>query len=71
MPQIKSCSELNFLQKTQWAYMSIPRTGARELQKLPFLKYCNVQKRKNRFVLGVSTAKNTDYIKERLHQEML
>ncbi len=32
----KSCSELNFLQISQWAHMSIcPRSGARELVIIP------------------------------------
>ncbi len=31
----KSCSELNFVQKSQWAHMSInPRSGARGLKRL-------------------------------------
>ncbi len=40
--------------------MSIyPRSGARELQKLPSSKYYNVQKRESWFALGFDAAKNT------------
>ncbi len=36
----KSCPELNFLQKSQWAHMfNSPRTGARGLERSPCLKY--------------------------------
>ncbi len=36
-------SELNFLQKSQWAHMSIsPRSEARRLERLPYLKYYSV-----------------------------
>ncbi len=41
----KSCWELNFLQKTQWAHMSISSRRARSLQRLPCFKYYNVLKR--------------------------
>ncbi len=43
------------------AYLYL-RSGARGLQKLPFLKYYNVLEWKNRFNLGLYTAKITDYI---------
>ncbi len=36
----KNCSKINFLQTTHWTHISIsPRSGARGLQRLPFLKY--------------------------------
>ncbi len=41
----KSCSELNFLQKSQLAHISIfPGSGARGLQRLMCLKYYNLLK---------------------------
>ncbi len=41
----KSRWELNFVQKSQWAHMSIsPKSGASWLERLPFLKYYNVLK---------------------------
>ncbi len=39
-----------------------PASGARGLQKLPWLKYYNVLKWKSRFTLVLNGAKNTDYI---------
>ncbi len=41
-----------------------PRSGAKEHQRLPCLKYCNILKWKSRFSLGLNTAKFTAYIKE-------
>ncbi len=38
--------------------------GARGLQRLPFSKYKNVQKRQSRFTLVFDTAKNTHYVKK-------
>ncbi len=39
----KSCSELNFLQKTLWTHISVsPRSGAKGLQRFPFLISYNV-----------------------------
>ncbi len=39
--------------------MSIsPQSGAMELQRLPSLKYFNVQKWEHRFTLGLDAAKN-------------
>ncbi len=41
----KCCTELNLLQKTLWAHISIyPWNGARGLQKFQFLKYYNALK---------------------------
>ncbi len=41
----KSCSELNFLQKSPWAHMSIsPRSRTRGLQRFVFSKYYNILK---------------------------
>ncbi len=55
----KSYSELNFVQKTPLAYMSISsKKGARELQTLICLKPYNVQKWEIRFTLGLNAAKN-------------
>ncbi len=59
----KSCSELNFVQKSQRVHMSISvRSGARGLERLPSFKYYNVQKLESRFTLGLIGAKNTHYI---------
>ncbi len=56
----KNCQKLNFLQKTQWATMSIfPSIGTKGLQRLPRFKYCNELKQESRFILGLNTAKNT------------
>ncbi len=61
----KSCSELNFLRKSQQVHTSIsPRSVARGLQRLPFLRYYNVLKWGSRFTLGLNAAKITDYIKK-------
>ncbi len=59
----KSCWALNSVQKSHWAYMSVsPRSGAKGLQRLPSWKYYYVQKRENRFTLGLDTVKTTQYI---------
>ncbi len=42
-----------------------PRSGARWLQRLTFLKHYNVLKRESRFTLVLNAAKNTNYIKKR------
>ncbi len=52
----KSCSESNFVQKSQWAHMSIsPTSGAERLQRSVWLKSYNVQKWEIRFTLGFDT----------------
>ncbi len=38
------------------------RSGTRELERLPFLKYYNALKQESRFTLGLNAAKNTHYI---------
>ncbi len=44
--------------------MSIsPQSGARELERLIWLKYDNVLKWQNTFNLGLNTAKNTHHSK--------
>ncbi len=41
----KSCWELNFVQKSQWAHMSVSsRSWTKGLERLPSLKYYNVLK---------------------------
>ncbi len=61
----KNCSELNSVQKMQQAHMSISlQSGARGLQRLPYLKYCNVWEWEGRFTLQQNAAKNTDYIQK-------
>ncbi len=57
--------ELNSLQKSHWAHMSIfPQSGARLPERLTRLKYYNVPKRQIIFTLGLNAAKNTDIMKE-------
>ncbi len=54
----KSCSELNCVRKSPRAHMSIsPRSGARGLEKLIWLKYNIILKRENTFALGLNAAK--------------
>ncbi len=61
----KSCCELNFVQKSQQAHMCIfPRSVARGLQRLPSLKYYNVQKGESGLTLGLNNDKNTHYVKK-------
>ncbi len=65
----KSCWALNFIQKNQWTHMSISLwSGDRELQRQSCLTYYNVNKRENRFTLGLDTAKNTHYIIKKMLQ---
>ncbi len=60
----KCCSELNFVQKSLQAHLSISnQSGARGLERYPSLKYYNVEKRKSRFTLGLDSAKNKHRIK--------
>ncbi len=61
----KSCSELNFVQRSPRAHMSIsPMGGAMGLQRSVCLKCYNAQKREIRFTLGLNAAKNTHYMKK-------
>ncbi len=56
---------MNFLQKNQWAHMSIsPGSGASGLQGLPCLKHFNVLQWESRFALQLNAAKTTEYIKK-------
>ncbi len=62
----ESCSNLNFIQKSLRAHMSTnPRSGARRLERLIWLKYNIVQKWQITFNLGLNAAKNTHYTKKR------
>ncbi len=47
-----------------------PRSGARGLQKLSFLKYYNVLEWESGFTLGLNAAENTDYIKMSLREKL-
>ncbi len=68
----ESCWEFNFLQKTQWAHVSIsPKCGARGLERLLCLKYYNVLKRENRLTLKLNVVKNSDHMKENLKWKLL
>ncbi len=50
--------ELNFVQKSLQAHMSIyPQSGARGLERYLFFKYYNVEKWKSRFTLGLNVPK--------------
>ncbi len=61
----KSCSELNFLQKSPQEYMSIsPQSGAWGLERLIWLRYDIVLKWKNTFNLGLNAAKSTHHRKK-------
>ncbi len=60
----KSYWELNFIQKSQRAHVSIScRSGVKELERLLSLK-CNVLKCESRFTLGLNNAKNMHYVKK-------
>ncbi len=62
----KSCLELNFVQKSSWAHISIsPRSGDRGLQRSVCLKSYNVQKLEISFTLGLNAAKNTHFMKKK------
>ncbi len=61
----KSCSAWNYVKRGQWAHMSISLGNeVRGLQRLPSLKYYNVQKWESRFSLGLNAAKSTDYMRK-------
>ncbi len=61
----KSFLELNSLQKSHWAHMSIsPWRGDRQLERFIWLKYYNVQKRQIIITLVLNVAKNTDFMKK-------
>ncbi len=46
----KGCSKLNFIQESQWVYISIsPKSGARGLEKLPSLKHSHALKQNSIF----------------------
>ncbi len=64
----KSCSALNCVQKSQWesigAYAYLPQKWKYGPQRLPSLKYYNVQKWESRFFLGHDAAKNTQHIQK-------
>ncbi len=59
----KSCSELNFIQKSQWAHIFLKRE-ARGLERLIRLKYYNKEKWQITFTLWLNTAKNIDHIEK-------
>ncbi len=59
----KSCSKLNFPQRTQRTHISISfRSGPGGLQRFPFLISYNVLEGGSRFTLGLNAANNMDYI---------
>ncbi len=60
----KCCSELNFVQRSPRAHMSIsPQSGAKGLQRY---LYYNVETQKSRFTLGLDAVKNTHLPKIRI-----
>ncbi len=61
----KSCPEVKFRQKAQWAHVCIsPKSGAKELWRLICLIYIDVLKWEIRFFLGLNTGENTYYIRK-------
>ncbi len=46
------------------AYVSPPRVDIGGSKDNHLLKYCNVEKRGNRFILGMDAAENTHYIQK-------
>ncbi len=63
----KSCLELNSLQKSHGAHMSVfSWSWVRELVRSACSKYYNVGKGGNRWTLGFNTAGNTDYMKKKV-----
>ncbi len=62
---IKSCWELNYVQKSQWGHMSISAgSGTMGLQRLICFKYEIVLKWESRFTFGLNFAKDAAYIKK-------
>ncbi len=52
--------------------MSIaPKNGARRLQRLPYFKYYDIQKRESELSVRLSAAKITDYIKNHFKLKLL
>ncbi len=67
----KNYSELNFLQNIYRTYIFIsPRSGARGLQRLPFLKYNNILEWESWLSLGLNVAKSTDCIEKCFIQKL-
>ncbi len=65
----ESCSELNFVQESQRAHMSVfppPQNGARGLQRLIWLKNYCLQKQQNTFNVRLNAAKNTHHMEKGL-----
>ncbi len=61
----KSCLELNSLQESQWAHMSISHwSKATGLKNLIWLKYYNVQNWQITFTSGLNAAKNNAYVEK-------
>ncbi len=61
----KSCSELNFVQKSPQAHLAIfLQSGARGLERLIWLKYNTLMKRQNTFDLVLNAAKSTHHIQK-------
>ncbi len=61
----ESCMELNFVQKSPGAHMSIfSHSGARGLERFILLKYYTVQKRQITFNLELNAAENTPHMQK-------
>ncbi len=61
----KSCSELNFVQKSAQAHMSFsPWSGARGLERLIWLKYNIALKMENTFTLAMNAPKKMHQIQK-------
>ncbi len=66
----KSCSELNFLQKTRWTHCPISlHSQAGDIQRLPFLKYFNTLEWES-ITLRLNATKNTKDIKKCFKQKL-
>ncbi len=63
----KSCSELNFVQKSSRVHMCISlQSGARGPKRLLWLKYYIILKRQITFNLGLNATRNTHHIEKSL-----
>ncbi len=66
----KSCLALHFLQKSQWAHMSIsqptppPQSGTRGLYRLIWLQYYSAQKRQITFTVQSEGCQNSEGIED-------
>ncbi len=68
----KSCWELNFIQNSQWAHMSIcPKSRTSGIERLVSLKYYKMQKQESGFTRWLNTDKIIYYIKKLFKWKLL